>query len=634
MPTELIRRFSAISATYADSPAIIGDRERLSYRELDMRSSALACRFSALFTKVHGHPQQPFTLDSMPVMGFFHARSVENIIAVVAAAKAGIPYAPLGMDWPESRLEYVVENCNIFALICDRESLEDTALWAKGLARIYTDELDTSGPGKLAYSAQESLLPGVSTLRQRYGDMPAPIYVMHTSGSTGKPKAAAMPQDGICANYADTNAIIGLTPGTVALYGGTLTFDLSVMELWGGLLNGCAMVPTPTETLLDAPALKEHLLCRNITWAMLPTSMFNVLANQDPGVFQPLATVIFAGELPNKALAADVLAACPKTAVLNCYGTTETCAVSTVENVAESLDKNIVPAGNVLPRCDIVIVDNGLCPLPAYEHGEPLIGGPGVGIGYINNPERTAASFITLPHNKGRYYRTGDVGYRDGNGKLVILGRRDDQIKISGKRVEPGEICAAFMREPYVKNVHITLIKGEFPSIAAYVVLENHGVFSKEQAAEILPRSLAGVLPDYMIPRHILFVEDLPLTPNGKVDTDRLPPPPSSPPSADARTVLGAFQEALKAPSYSEQDIFLGHGGSSLMAARLIARLRSTFGVAVPFHLFSLPQTALAVRLFIENALLNSATVEKTHTSSLQPDAVHTPDHAHVTFRL
>ena len=198
------------------------------------------------------------------------------------------------------------------------------------------------------------------------------------------------------------------------------------------------------------------------------------------------------------------------------------------------------------------------------------------------------------------------MAYLQPDGRLVLVGRSDAQFKIGGKRVDPGEISSAVMRQPRVSNVHVAFVRGDYPTIVAYVVADG-SAFGMEPGifAENLRKALAEELPAHLVPGHILVVESIPLTAHGKVDQKRLPAPPAVKPSSSGGDVCAAFQAALRSEAFSENDAFFDHGGTSLLAAQLIAVFRSVFQVAVPFRLFSHPRTAYIVRLFIENARMN-----------------------------
>ena len=601
MATDLLRRFTEVARSNPGVPAVMGSDLCLSFSDLDLLSD----RAAAIFTRAGDagilQGEMPYSIDTLPVIGFYHCRSARHVVAAVGAAKAGIPYMPLGCDWPDNRLKAVRGNCRMCLLVCDKEGTSVSG-WGGETPVVYTDDL--FGAGKVVSSWSRVGMRDV--MRARYGDMPPPLYVIHTSGSTGTPKGVALPHDGICANFVGSRGMPGFSAGKRVLYGGALTFDLSIIELWISLLNGCTLVLTPEETLLDAHSLKMHLKKWEINTAAMPVSVMSALAAQDESVFSGLEVLIFGGELPNKGRIEKIMRACPGIVMNNSYGTAETCAVAAAGNISLPLPEGPLAVGKPFGNAELLVVDDDLAPLPAGQVGELLIGGPGVGLGYINDPGRTARCFVIDPRSGKCCYRTGDMAYLQPDGRLVLVGRSDAQFKIGGKRVDPGEISSAVMRQPRVSNVHVAFVRGDYPTTVAYVVADGYA-FGMEPGifAENLRKALAEELPAHLVPGHILVVESIPLTAHGKVDQKRLPVPPAVKPSSSGGDVCAAFQAVLRSEAFSENDAFFDHGGTSLLAAQLIAVFRSVFQVAVPFRLFSHPRTAYMVRLFIENARMN-----------------------------
>lgn len=633
MATHLLRRFTDVVRLSPNTPAVVEPEFSISYAMLDELSDNAAAFLTQSARTEELQNSAKRMPHSLSVLGFYHSRSARHVIAAVGAAKAGIPYMPMGLNWPPHRLKAVMENCHACLLVCDNKT--ETSEWRGDTPCITTEDLIHAESGPSTWDASKM----ADVFKARYESTPPPLYVIHTSGSTGAPKGVALPHDGICANFVGSRGMPGFEPGKHVLYGGALTFDLSIIELWISLLNGCTLVLTQEETLLDAQMLKAHLEKWSITTAAMPVSVMSALAAQDAHVFSPLEVLIFGGELPNKDVIRSILHACPNLVMNNSYGTAETCAVAAAENLTLPLPEGPLPVGKPYGDAELYVVDEDLTHLPAGQIGELLIGGPGVGLGYINDPERNARVFVTDPQT-GRYcYRTGDMAYMRPDGRLVLVGRSDAQFKIGGKRVDPEEISAAILCKPGISRVHISFIRGEFPAIVAYVVPRHWNPSHQQDNAfsENLRTALRKELPAYLIPKHIILLETIPLTAHGKVDEKNLPAPPAMDSSSVDNDICAAFQTALRERNFSEDDTFFEHGGTSLVAAQLIAHFRSTHHVAVPFSLFSRPRTAHVVRLFIENTLMTSQTHPiadgATPCPSAQDDTGRTPENE-LTFTI
>lgn len=584
----LIRRLNTIFADQAREYAVIDGECFLTYAQLDAASTALAKKLTGL---------------AYPVAGLYMNRSVSSVLAAVAAAKAGVAYVPMGLDWPEARCAGVAQSCRLACVLGSEDDLGGCD-WARVLPHI----------DPASFLGTESS-----------GEPPAPpaadttLYIMHTSGSTGTPK-------GVCVHHAGIHDIfgnvahLGYWPGQHMVHGASMTFDMSIMELWGGLLNGCTLHVSDPETLLDAVALQDFLERNATGLLLLPTSVFNVVCSQNPAVFRSLQHLCFGGELPGKTAIENALRACPRLELHNCYGPTECSVFVAAHTFARDVPTSArIPAGRAIGSTRFLIVGDNGEPLPAGSEGELVIIGPCVANGYVQTTDQGSA-FLTL-EDGSRAYRSGDLALLDKDGTLYILGRNDDQIKISGCRIEPGEVCAALLESELVHMAHIGIQREPQTRLVAYVVPADRaaceGTLEEELRAFLQTR-----VPDYMVPRHFVFLESLPLNSSGKIDKARLPKPALAESSCDD-PVLRIFRTVLESASFMPQDSFLEAGGSSIMAARLIASLREYSGIAVPFSLILEPQTATRASLYIENARLGQQQEQAPH-----------PDRSEITARI
>ena len=293
----LLRRLNTIFADQAQDYAVIDRDHSLTYAQLDAASTAMAHTLTGL---------------AHPVAGLYMNRSVSSVLAAVAAAKAGVAYVPMGLDWPEARCAGIAHNCRLACVLGSEDDLAGCD-WAKDLPHI--DPASFLKTQSCAASAPASALPASAAADTT-------LYIMHTSGSTGTPK-------GVCVHHAGIHDIfgsvahLGYEPRQHMVHGASMTFDMSIMELWGGLLNGCTLHISDPETLLDAVALQDFLERNAIGLLLLPTSVFNVVCSQNPAVFRSLRHLCFGGELPGKTAIESALAACPRLELHNCYGPTE-----------------------------------------------------------------------------------------------------------------------------------------------------------------------------------------------------------------------------------------------------------------------------------------------------------------------
>lgn len=572
----LIQRMNTLFAEHADDFAVIDRDLTLTFARLDAAANALA---------------RELLRRRLSVVGLYMTRSAASVVAAVAAAKAGIAYVPMGLDWPDARCRRIASRCGLAAVLVAGADAARCALWAEDLPL-----LDPADFLACLDAPEPDCSPSPDTV----------LYIMHTSGSTGEPKGVRVHHEGIHSIFSAVSHL-GYAPGQRMVHAASMTFDMSIMELWGGLLNGCTLCISDPETLLDARTLEHFLVSHGTGLLLLPTSVFNAVTSQDPAVFRSLRHLCFGGEMPGRAAIAAVLQACPTLSLHNCYGPTE-CSVfvAAATLTPDSLADRHIPAGQAVGQTRFLIVDEHMMPLACGEEGELIICGPCVALGYVQEQEKNRA-FLTLADGT-RAYRSGDLACLHEDGTLYVLGRSDDQIKISGCRIEPGEVCAVLQQAEGVRMAHIGVLRGQQTQLAAYVVPASAPADTRALEAG-LRIFLRSQLPDYMVPRHFFFLDDLPLSSSGKIDKTRLPglqdvTPPVRQDPAGHDPVLHIFRTVLEKPSFGHADSFLEAGGSSIMAARLIAALREHSGIAVPFSLILEPRTATRASLYIENARL------------------------------
>ncbi len=424
----------------------------------------------------------------------------------------------------------------------------------------------------------------VPTLTEGHGSVQpnSPAYVIYTSGTAGRPKGVVVPHDAIVrlvveADYAD------LGPQTRLLMTGSASFDASTFEVWAPLLNGGCFHRATRDEVLD-PALLSALLQRwriNTLW--LTSTLFNQLVDAHVGLFAPLQQLLVGGERLSPGHVAGVRRAHPHLRVINGYGPTENTTFSTAYTV-QGHEAGELPIGRPIAGSEVLVADDSGRPVPLGVPGEIWVGGRGLALGYLNDPSLTQARFVAHPWKSGqRAYRTGDRGRWSADGQLLYLGRQDEQLKIRGFRVEPGEIESAIRTLlPHSDVVVLAHEGGEGrpSSLVAYV--------TGEPERQTLREQLHQRLPDYMVPAHIVILPRLPLTPNGKVDRRALPPPAGTfshgvaPQGETERVLAEVWQEVLERTAVGVTDNFFDIGGHSLRVLKLVTRIAQRLGQEVP----------------------------------------------------
>ncbi|MGV9270945.1 amino acid adenylation domain-containing protein, partial [Kitasatospora sp. NPDC003701] len=574
-PLTVTERFAQIAAdpATADRPAVGIDGGRtLTFRELDRAADRLARRLVALGVRPESR------------VAVLLERSVELVVAVLAVLKAGGTYLPLEARYPQDRLRLMADETESVVVLTDAALLE----LAERLGR-RTLVVDLDDPQDAAGVA----LPAVHPEQQ--------ACVMYTSGSTGVPKGVGLTHRNIAEFAADGCWRTGSQERV--LFHSPHAWDASVLEWWPPLLNAGEIVVAPPgepDVALLARRLAEH----RITGLWITSGLFRLLAEEQPQCFAGLREVRTGGDVVPAEAVRRVLEACPDTVVTNGYGPTETTVFAT-HHPMRSGDgvPDTVPIGGPLDGMRVYLLDSALRPVPEGVPGDVHIAGSGLARGYFARPGTTSERFVADPFGAAgaRMYRTGDIARRGPDGELVFVGRADDQVKVRGFRIEPGEIEAVLDRHPRVARSAV-VVREDRPGdkrLVAYLV-------AAEVDAARLRAYLAGAVADHMVPSAFVVLDALPLTAHGKLDRRALPAPDytggtafRAPRTADEATLGDLFAEVLGVPRVGIDDDFFALGGHSLLATRLISRIRAVCGAELPIRaLFEAPTVAgLAARL-------------------------------------
>lgn len=485
-----------------DHPAVVFGNKVLTYANLDRRSNQLA---NYLYQRCRLSPDDK--------IGVMMDRSENLVITLLAVLKAGAAYVPMLPLYPARRLEYIARNSGVQAIITEA-AFKDLLPADEELQKIpmlVLDEIDSSS------------WP-TSSLYQEAGPQHL-LYVMYTSGSTGTPKGIAIEQGPVVnvLSYFQQQLQIGKKDRMLAV--ATYAFDVSVPELFLPLIYGATVVMASRQEQLDPALLVRLIADQGITAGIGVPTVWQLITEQETwNNFRGNLKVLCGGEYLGKELGLKMLN--KGIQLWNGYGPTETTICTTLKAVRGEEDFHSI--GSPLPNVEILILDEQLREQPAGKPGEICIAGPALGRGYLHLPELTAAYFVAHPYRPGeRLYRTGDLGRVLPNGEIAWLGRKDNLLKFRGYRIEPGEIEAALLRQPAIKQAVITVQENNRndKKLIAYLV-HKKGRLADADAAQIveaLRNALKQELPYYMQPHGYLFLESMPVNGNGKIDRKKLP---------------------------------------------------------------------------------------------------------------
>jgi amino acid adenylation domain-containing protein/non-ribosomal peptide synthase protein (TIGR01720 family) len=574
-PELVPQQIAAQAALRPDAPAVVAAGRALSYRALMRRAEALARQLAAA-----GVGQ-----DS--VVGICLNRGADLVSAVLAIWLAGGAYLPLDPDDPAERLAFLIEDAGAALVITARGA---QGRLPAGVSRLFAD-------GRTGQPPAACLPPPAG------GHL---AYVLYTSGSTGRPKGVAVTQAGLANVLSAVAGTLRIGTDDRLLAITTLGFDIALGELVLPLMRG-GIVHVADRAAAGDPARVRRLAHETGATLLQATPTLWRAILDTPGPPLP-GRALCTGEAAPADLATRLAGQTRE--AWNLYGPTETTIWSTMARLRRTA---AVPIGTPIANTSCYLVGTDGLPVPAGVPGELLIGGAGLARGYAGKPDLTAERFVPDPFtpNGGRLYRTGDLARWRADGQLEFLGRIDEQVKVRGFRIEPGEVEAVLAAHPAVAACAAAARPdptGGGAHLAAWVV---PAVPGQPPAAAELQRFASQRLPGYLVPSRIEMVTSLPLTPSGKVDRRRLPvraaaagtAPSGAPPRSYTEQVLaGLWRHLLGTERVGTEDDFFAAGGHSLLAAQLANRISAVFGTELPLRMVFEHPTLAGLAVAIEAA--------------------------------
>jgi amino acid adenylation domain-containing protein len=564
--------------------ALIDGVEGLSYRELDQRAQRIAC-----WLLDHGlHVGQP-----VAIIG---DRSAAFVVAMLGVLTAGGAFVPLDAANPPQRIEQTLRGCGAQFVLWEKEQA--------GFALEGPHQTTIDNARQHAHALARELLAV---------DSREAAYVIFTSGSSGTPKGVVLPHAAL-SNYVDAVLDrLALPPRSTFAMVSTVAADLGHTVLFGALASGGTLHLIDRDTTLDADCFARYMTQNSIdVLKIVPGHLNALLQAQNAADVLPAHTLVVGGEATAWPLLEKIRSLKPSCRVINHYGPTETTVgILTQDAACGDSSAATLPVGLPLANTSTWVLDAHMNPVGAGEIGELYLGGAGVARGYLGRPGMTAERFVPNPFSTGvRLYRSGDRARRLADGAIEYLGRIDDQIKIRGYRVEPGEIAARLRALDGVLDAAV--IVSAAGRLAGFATARPG--CNLEPAS--LKKQLAAVLPDYMVPSSVRVLDALPLNRNGKLDRQLLVElgraatrtggsVRHAPEGATEITlasiwadVLGLVENKLE-NSILRDDNFFALGGHSLAAMRMLSRVRAAWPIDLPLRaVFSAPTLqALAVRI-------------------------------------
>ncbi|MEC1507169.1 amino acid adenylation domain-containing protein, partial [Bacillus haynesii] len=587
-----------------DHTALVFGVQRMTYRELNEKANQTA---RLLREKGIGRGS---------IAAIIADRSFEMIIGIIGILKAGGAYLPIDPETPKDRIAFMLSDTKAAVLLTQGKAADGIDCEADMI------HLDKGASDRFS---KEPLNP--------VNDSGDTAYIIYTSGSTGTPKGVVTPHYSVIRVVQNTN-YIDITEDDVILQLSNYSFDGSVFDIFGALLNGASLVMIEKEVLLNINRLGSAINEEKVSVMFITTALFNMIADIHVDCLSNLRKILFGGERASIPHVRKVLDHVGRDKLIHVYGPTESTVYATYYFINEIDDEaETIPIGSPLANTSVLIMDEAGKLLPIGVPGELCIAGDGLSKGYLNREELTAEKFIPHPFVAGeRLYKTGDLAKWLPDGNIEFIGRIDHQVKIRGFRIELGEIESRLEMHEDINETIVIVREDEEnrPYICAYMTAK------REIPVEELRGFLEKKLPDYMIPAYFVKLDKLPLTKNGKVDRKALPEPDrrmgaeseyEAPRNETEEKLAAVWQDVLHVEKAGIHDHFAQMGGHSLHAMELIAKIKEKMNVEIPLHQLFKLATIKELSTFIE------ANQQEDKEDGLVTRAAD-PENIHETFPL
>ncbi|NER80659.1 MAG: amino acid adenylation domain-containing protein [Leptolyngbya sp. SIO1D8] len=558
--------FEAQVQSRNDEPAIISSQRTLSYQELYELSNQVGHRLR--------------TLEVIPnqLVAVVMEKGWEQIVAVLGILAAGAAYVPIDPGLPQERREYLLRNSEI-DIVLTQSWLKEKLVWTKDVLQLCIGSQDLEGERK-----------GPLETVQNPDDL---AYLIYTSGSTGVPKGVMINHRGAVNTILDINRRFNASSSDRVFALSSLSFDLSVYDIFGALAAGGAIV-IPNTSCEREPAHWVQLIAQHrvTIWNSVPALMQMMVdcAANESNALGNLRLILLSGDWLPLTLPTQIKDLIEDVQVISLGGATEASIWSILYPIQEVHPSwKSIPYGRPMDNQGFHVLNGVLAPCPVWVPGQLYISGIGLAMGYWHEEAKTAASFIIHPQTGERLYRTGDLGRYLPDGNIEFLGREDLQVKVGGYRIELGEIEAVLARHPAVSKVVVVVVGAKLNEkrLVAYVVPK------QESSIDELRDFLREQLPEYMLPSAFLFLENLPLSGNGKVDRRALPVPDISiqtlevdyvaPQNDVEQTLVTIWQAVLNLEKVGVNNNFFEIGGNSLLITKVYSQLKDVLPSVVEY---------------------------------------------------
>jgi len=546
---------------FPQKTAVIFNNQKLSYKELVIRSNQFAAYLA----------QQGIRVGD--IIGLASERSIEMLICLLGILKAGAVYVPLDPEYPQERIEYMLEDAGAKILL---------------ISKAYSGHFKTG--------AKEIIIEDLSRALNNYPKTNPAIavnandlaYVLYTSGSTGQPKGVKITHRNLINFLCSMQSQPGITHEDRLLAITTISFDIAGLELYLPLITGAELIICDSESAKDGRLLLDLLTEKEITFMQATPSTWRMIIDSGWSKRLPVK-ILCGGEALPKELAELLVE--KSSELWNMYGPTETTIWSTIKQII--LEDSAITIGYPINNTTVYILNEEQQLLAPGVSGEIYIGGDGVAAGYLNQPALTAERFITdhISMSEGaKLYKTGDLGLFLDNGEIRYLGRIDQQVKIRGHRIELGEIESQLVAYKGIQQA-VVLAREDTPNnkrLVAYVIL----AANEDEDTTRWKNELLQHLPDYMVPADFVVLKEFPLTPNNKIDKKALPKPESKLSTPDSSynrpkgkneiLVAEIWSSVLEMKEISANADFFELGGQSLLAVKVMTAIEKETGKRLP----------------------------------------------------